>query len=99
MLASVQDIDFGIMDSRVGAGLRSGYRLRDNGFEGRSSPSIQDIDFGIMDSRVGAEVMAITSVQDIDFRIMDSRVGAGLRSGYRLRGNGFEGRCWPPFRI
>ncbi len=61
--------------------------------------SVQDIGFGIMDSRVGAEVMAITSFQDIDFGIMDSRVGAGLRSGYRLRDNGFEGRCWPPFRI
>ncbi len=27
-ITSVQDIDFRIMDSRVGAGLRSGYRLR-----------------------------------------------------------------------
>ncbi len=61
--------------------------------------SVQDIGFGIMDSRVGAEVMAITSFQDIDFGIMDSRVGAGLRSGYRLRDNGFQGGCSPPFRI
>ncbi len=41
----------------------------------------------------------LASVQDIGFGIMDSRVGAGLLSGYRLRDNGFEGGCWPPFRI
>ncbi len=40
MLASVQDIGFGIMDSRVGA-------------EVMAITSFQDIDFGIMDSRVG----------------------------------------------
>ncbi len=43
MLASVQDIGFGIMDSRVGAegngnNLLSGYRLRDNRFEGGCWP-------------------------------------------------------------
>ncbi len=71
MQPSVQDIDFRIMDSRVGAGLRSGYRLRDNGFgvgaEVMAITSFQDIGFGIMDSRVGAALRSGYRLRDNGF--------------------------------
>ncbi len=54
MLASVQDIDFGIIDSRVGA-------------EVMAITSFQDIDFGIMDSRVGAALHSGYRLRDNRF--------------------------------
>ncbi len=54
MLASVQDIDFGIIDSRVGA-------------EVMAITSVQDTDFGIMDSRVGAALRSGYRLQDNGF--------------------------------
>ncbi len=56
MLASVQDIGFGIMDSRVGA-------------EVMAITSFQDIDFGIMDSRVGAGLRQDIDFGIIDSRV------------------------------
>ncbi len=57
------------------------------GAEVMAITSVQDIDFRIN----GFEGGCWPPFQDIDFGIIDSRVGAGLRSGYRLRDNGFEG--------
>ncbi len=54
MQPSVQDIDFGIMDSRVGA-------------EVMAITSFQDIGFGIMDSRVGAGLRSGYRLRDNGF--------------------------------